>query len=690
MPETTKLDRHEEGFFAMGEPGAGVKNLHARTEAGHPVSDEKQTQEGGAAAPGDEDHIEPIAEVPDGDAEGIDEFAESVVSGLEQLEAEAHEDTLEAVDASSSGETGTDEAFFSGWGSEAAAEELTITPPPHERPLPSQQTLSEIGLASAAQFAAVYPSAIDGASNKHDELAEAVQSALLSVYGDPSAQVSLSAPRAAEFSHESLAAGGADPEAMVVANPRMSPQDVILNYFDYNPGAPGGQGFASGRDAGGRLPSGAEHLYQQPTAYSQYPGQQQPRRAGDHQDRAPYEVPALFPMPLEANPPQKTGGARTERENSRLLGAAAIGLVGGIAMAVTLAVFVISSYGPDLRVSPGGYRTSEGADPGYGGVERDVVVSEPKKIAAITPPQPESEIVAADATATPGQPAPLTISVKSQRPFEQTLVSISGLPEGGRLNAGIDAGGGNWLLPPRRLNGLTVNLPNGGPNILPLEAQLLDSNARTPLSAKTQFAIRVNSFAPETTAAVSNTQSMMPSAEAAPLAFGPSQTTAPANSFNAQTVATPPSAPQRPSIETNFRTQTVAAPAPRQGGAPQFEASLVPVSPASPQSAPQTSTRKLGPQPEIEDLIREGNKRMKEGDILEARRFYQKAVMLGDPEAALAMGRSYDPIYFARIDKKNAEPDAAKAFDWYRRAMDGGAAQTAKVRIENLKHFLNE
>ena len=81
---------------------------------------------------------------------------------------------------------------------------------------------------------------------------------------------------------------------------------------------------------------------------------------------------------------------------------------------------------------------------------------------------------------------------------------------------------------------------------------------------------------------------------------------------------------------------------------------------------------------------------MREGDILEARQFYQKAVVFGDAEAALAMGRSYDPIYFARIDKKNAEPDAAKAFDWYRKAMDAGAAQTAMVRIENLKHFLNE
>src|SRR5271157_1998072 len=102
------------------------------------------------------------------------------------------------------------------------------------------------------------------------------------------------------------------------------------------------------------------------------------------------------------------------------------------------------------------------------------------------------------------------------------------------------------------------------------------------------------------------------------------------------------------------------------------------------------AVRKASRRPEVEDLIREGNKRMREGDILEARQFYQRAVAFGDSEAALAMGRSFDPIYFARIEKKNADPDAAKAFDWYKRAMDAGASQTAMVRIENLKHFLNE
>ena len=42
----------------------------------------------------------------------------------------------------------------------------------------------------------------------------------------------------------------------------------------------------------------------------------------------------------------------------------------------------------------------------------------------------------------------------------------------------------------------------------------------------------------------------------------------------------------------------------------------------------QPGARRANPRPEVEDLIREGNKRMREGDILEARQFYQKAVAL--------------------------------------------------------------
>jgi hypothetical protein len=118
-----------------------------------------------------------------------------------------------------------------------------------------------------------------------------------------------------------------------------------------------------------------------------------------------------------------------------------------------------------------------------------------------------------------------------------------------------------------------------------------------------------------------------------------------------------------------------------------YQASFIP---GANSIAQETATSRYVPTPEVEGLIRQGNKRMREGDILGARQSYQKAVATGDVAAALVMGRSYDPIYFARIAERNAEPDPVKAFAWYHRAKDAGAVQTAMVRIDDLKVFLRK
>ncbi len=97
------------------------------------------------------------------------------------------------------------------------------------------------------------------------------------------------------------------------------------------------------------------------------------------------------------------------------------------------------------------------------------------------------------------------------------------------------------------------------------------------------------------------------------------------------------------------------------------------------------------PRPEVEAAIRKGNKLMRQGDIVGAREAYQEALAFGDAAAAaLVMGRSYDPIYFARIVERNAGPEPGKAFEWYRQAMDAGAVQTAMVRIEDLRRFMSK
>jgi hypothetical protein len=623
-----------------------------------------------------------------------------------------------------------------GVGSEESIPEVE----PEEAPQPrysGAQTLAGLGLPSGSGFPDyAAPSGAD--LSKHDELADAVESALRSVYGEQPAK-----PAAKPFQKPAIAEEKAAPSLVwnrssSPANDDLTPQEVIFNYFDYNPededrksGAaaependgltpqevilnyfdyPSSTQNGNGYPHAARSPSGREREEPITLRSSQEPvvplrrappPEERPVHREEWPVQAPqpqqYSGPPSFPVPGPALP-QRPAAHVAAQESSRLLGAAAIGLMGGIAIAASLAAFLIYGPHPAAVEIPGiGNLRLDRDEQGYGRTLQEEAAREPARSRARAPVEMSSEILASDAVAVPGQPTSLAISIRSAQSFEKMLVSIAGIPEGGRLSAGVDTGGGNWLIAPRRLNGLTINLPAGAPDVVSLEAQLLDSNTRMPLSARGTFAVRVmQSGGSAASAALSQTVSppapapaypaRQPQQSAANYPFTTqilSQPTAPAAAANVQRAAPAPA----PAPDLGFRYQTEAPPPP-----PQRQAALAPQTVISPPPPAFTSSipRRAAPRPEVEDLIREGNKRMREGDIIEARQFYQRAVAFGDAEAALAMGRSYDPIYFARIEKKNSDPDAAKAFDWYKRAMDAGASQTAMVRIENLKHFLNE
>ncbi|MGO8953945.1 MAG: hypothetical protein ACLQF2_11520 [Rhodomicrobium sp.] len=755
MPETDKQEENLNGSSDMHEPAAKGEMGPEEPAPSHEA--EPAPAEGDAPSP--EGLGETAAEAPD--EEGISEFADNVVLGLEQagLGIEEHEPLETAQDESGLVPGAAEEAFFAdwagfedfaengpagqpeqeqeqeqeqepaslnelsdsslaSWGASEGLDEIEIPPQAEahtvslqslssmgsarlvfeESPMqvtPQQaglRTLSEMSLASAGAFAGYNGFGED--ASKHDELADAVQSALLSVYGEAPEQTAQPIFQKPAISEEPSSMGWNARPATGLAQPSdgLTPQDVILNYFDYTPGA---------QDGSDSAPQAfdPDAAYEKEPPVSFRPGPEsvaQLQKRWDPEDRptqpqewkptarpAQYSGPPSFPVPAQPGLAQKPA-APQKPESSRLLGAAAIGLMGGIAIAASLAAFLI--YGPHpagVEIPGIGSLRLDKDDQGYGRAIPEESNREPLRSPGIkAPAESSSEVLAADAVAVAGQPAPLAISIRSSQAFEKTLVSITGVPEGGRLSAGVDTGGGAWLLPPRRLNGLTINLPAGLPDLITLEAQLLDSNARTPLSAKGSFIVRLKPATPGASDAFS--QGLPPATLAS--APKPVSQPSPAYSFNTQTVPQPAAPAQTQTADSSFRAQTVtASPLPQTASAP-FQASLAPAATAPGRGA----ARNASPRPEVEDLIREGNKRMREGDILEARQFYQRAVSFGDPEAALAMGRSYDPIYFARIDKKNAEPDAAKAFDWYRKAMDAGAAQTAMVRIENLKHFLNE
>ena len=123
-----------------------------------------------------------------------------------------------------------------------------------------------------------------------------------------------------------------------------------------------------------------------------------------------------------------------------------------------------------------------------------------------------------------------------------------------------------------------------------------------------------------------------------------------------------------------------ARPADSAGNQPTTEATrmaaLVPDALPLPEEAGETG-----------QLIARGNERMEIGDIAAARLLFELAAESGSPVAATAVGRSYDPVYFIRVGVRGVKPDAAKAKEWYEKAVSGGD-RTAERDLNNLTAWL--
>jgi hypothetical protein len=360
-------------------------------------------------------------------------------------------------------------------------------------------------------------------------------------------------------------------------------------------------------------------------------------------------------------------------DSGHLLGAAGLGLIGGIALAGVLAVFVFNSFVDEsgqgisdsgakvverlatpAAPSPAETRSApenrtEALPPVQSAANAPLDSAPPANAEPAPPPEaPKPKITAAAASGTPDNPIRLNIALANAEAGE-SLVSLKGLPKDAKLSTGIDVGGGQWLLPPGRLKDLTVLAPGRATGTYQLEAQLLKDDAQTSISDAVPFTLNIAPPPPRT--ATGQGQA------------GPNTAKAGAGQ---------------------------GAPGNAKSGGNQAQANA-----AGAQGKPDTSRQALlpdeAPLPETDFLtqmlIRDGNKKMREGDIAAARRLYDQAAQSGNAEAALAMGRSYDPTYFEKLNVKTGKPDPATAFEWYKRALDGGLV-TAKVKIDTLKQWL--
>jgi hypothetical protein len=82
-------------------------------------------------------------------------------------------------------------------------------------------------------------------------------------------------------------------------------------------------------------------------------------------------------------------------------------------------------------------------------------------------------------------------------------------------------------------------------------------------------------------------------------------------------------------------------------------------------------------------LLKRGHEFLKNGDFVSARLLLARAAAAGSGDGALALGQTFDPSVIQQLGAVGVKPDAAKARDWYQKALllgsDAASQQLAKL-----------
>jgi hypothetical protein len=131
------------------------------------------------------------------------------------------------------------------------------------------------------------------------------------------------------------------------------------------------------------------------------------------------------------------------------------------------------------------------------------------------------------------------------------------------------------------------------------------------------------------------------------------------------------------------------APAPRMtpppvptSGAAELMASVSEII-ANVEPAPALPTVKPPASAEVAAIVARGYQLLGAGDIISARRFFERAAASGDAAAACGVGKSFDPLFLRQVGARGLSGDAATAIVWYRKAAEAGSRE-AQGRLRRL------
>jgi TPR repeat protein len=87
--------------------------------------------------------------------------------------------------------------------------------------------------------------------------------------------------------------------------------------------------------------------------------------------------------------------------------------------------------------------------------------------------------------------------------------------------------------------------------------------------------------------------------------------------------------------------------------------------------------------------MRNGDKLFDIGDFAAARAFFSRARELGDREASLHLGKTYDPVVFRDRNVQGLKPDPTLALKYYLEARTAGI-EDADNAINGLETWLKQ
>ena len=271
---------------------------------------------------------------------------------------------------------------------------------------------------------------------------------------------------------------------------------------------------------------------------------------------------------------------------------------------------------------------------------------------------------------------PIEIGPVEQVP-RNSLLRVRGMPAKAALSEGHAVGPGAWAVPMAAVPRLRVVVPVGlsGKSEVAVALVTIDG----AVVAETRFALLIGSAGLIAPSAAADEK-----ATGAPAA-GPERQTAkaakivpilpPAGETTAAPVSSGALIPPAPAESARPTPKAEPAPSPMPQPAPPLPAAR-----AEPPKVPPLSAEAAA---RARALLVRGEALLRDGDIVSARLFFERAADAGLADGALALGGTYAPHELAGLGVHGLKPEPATARRWYDKARDLGSA-AASGRLARL------